>query len=472
MKKTLLDIFIAFALVAFVTSCDTTVQVTGNFTLENDKKIVVYLQELSYDKTVGKIVATDTEGQPLEVKSDKLPVELETSFDSQSGFCFDFEIPKPALFALYLRVGEGNELSGYNTTFYLEPGGKISLEFVPSGKYGVKCRHSSISDANNKALVTFGEITNSILTNKFNNPPSDIEGEKVFLGSFSATADSILSESRLKSIVRKFINIKALDTYYSALIRSSLNEISDFNIEYFDDDFIFFFPSGIQNLVGVLNIKADLDPYIRRKNLSIISSQIEMLEASISNQRVIDKTISYILNSYITSYRDYDNFEKNRDDFAAIADRISDLQISLQLKESFEKLGYTVVGSLAPPIKLEDRNGNMISFESFKGKTVVVDIWATWCVPCLRQMPRIKELEHEFEGKEIVFIGICMGSKKEDWLQKLEEFELDNIQLFDAGDDFAKALNISAVPHILIYNQESKLEIYQTNINQLSMQLK
>lgn len=467
MKKHILYTFIAFALGAFVSSCDTTVQVTGTFSLEQDKKIVATLVELSPEKPDGDVDSENPEGNSSEAASVKNPIKSEIFTLSQDGFSFELEIPKPALYGLYIRVGEGNELSGYNTTLYLQPGDNISLEFVPSGKYGVKCRHSSISDANNKALVALGEITNSIMAKNFNNPPVNIEGEKAYLNSFIDVADSLLGLRKVKPLVNKFIRLKAIDSYYSAYYRSSLKEIPDFKNEYFDDDFIFLFPSGIQNLVGFLNLKTGLSPYSRRKDLSMISAQIGIMDEYISNQRVTDMTISHLLSSYITSYRDFDNYKTNREAFASVADMVSDMRISGKLKESFEQLGYTVVGSQAPPIQLEDRNGNQVSLDSFKGKIVVVDVWATWCVPCLRQMPRLKELEHEMKDRNVIFVGICMGSKKEDWLQKLEEFELDSIQLFDAGDKFAKALNINAVPHILIYDQETRLQTYQTTINQL-----
>lgn len=430
---------------AFVSSCDTTVQVTGTFNLEQDKKIVATLVELSFEQ----------------------PIKVEMSTDSRAGFTFDLEIPKPSLFALYLRVGEDNELTGYNTTLYLKPGDDISLEFVPSGSYGVKCDHSTITDANNKALVSFGEITTSIMANNFNNPAKDIEGEKRYVNSFFEAADSLLGSTNVKPMVEKFIQFKATDSYYSAYYRSSIKEMPVFKMEYFNDDFIFHFSSGIQNLVGYLNLETGLAPYSRSKDLAMISSQVDVLDGSLTNQRVIDAAISHMLSSYITHYRDYDNYATNQVAFGAIADLISDKKLSLEMKESFEKLGYTVVGSAAPPIQMEDRNGNLVSLDAFKGKTVIVDVWATWCVPCLRQMPRLKELEHQMKDQNVVFVGICMGSKKEEWLKKLEEHGLDNIQLFDSGDNFAKALNISAVPHILIYDTQTRLHTYQTTLQEL-----
>ncbi len=461
-------IFIAFSFLVIATSCDSSVRVAGTFALEQEKKIVATLVQLTHEKPERHTDATDSGKHTDATSSGKQQVKLETNTNSQTGFSFNFEIPKPAIFALYLRVGEDNELTGYNTTLYLEPGDDISLDFVPSGSYGVKCDHSTITDANNKALVSFGEITTSIMVDNFNNPPADVDGEKRYVKSFFEAADSLLGSTKVKPIVKKFIQFKATDSYYSAYYRSSIKEMPEFKMEYFDHDFIFHFSSGIQNLVGFLNLQSGLAPYSRRKDLSMISAQVDFLDGSLTNQRVIDAAISHMLSSYITHYRDYDNYATNQVAFGAIADLISDKQLSLEIKESFEKLGYTVVGSVAPPIQMEDRDGNLVSLDSFKGKTIIVDVWATWCVPCLRQMPLLKELEHEMKDQNVVFVGICMGSKKEDWLQKLDEFGLDNIQLFDAGNNFANALNINAVPHILIYDHETRLHTYQTTLDQLS----
>ena len=59
-------------------------------------------------------------------------------------------------------------------------------------------------------------------------------------------------------------------------------------------------------------------------------------------------------------------------------------------------------GNQAPDFKAFDRTGNLVNLSDLQGKKVYVDVWATWCGPCIREIPSLKELEHEL-GDDIEF---------------------------------------------------------------------
>jgi len=65
-----------------------------------------------------------------------------------------------------------------------------------------------------------------------------------------------------------------------------------------------------------------------------------------------------------------------------------------------------VVGQVAPPIRLWDDQGNVVTLASFKGKVVYLDFWASSCGPCISQVPQAKKLGKRFEGKDVVFISV------------------------------------------------------------------
>ena len=62
----------------------------------------------------------------------------------------------------------------------------------------------------------------------------------------------------------------------------------------------------------------------------------------------------------------------------------------------------------APAWKLKDVDGNVVSSESFKGKVVVVDFWATWCGPCRTEIPGYIALQKKYAGDGLVVIGISV----------------------------------------------------------------
>jgi thiol-disulfide isomerase/thioredoxin len=64
----------------------------------------------------------------------------------------------------------------------------------------------------------------------------------------------------------------------------------------------------------------------------------------------------------------------------------------------------------APPWTLKDLDGKTVSLSDFKGKVVVLDIWATWCPPCRAEIPHFIELQNEWKDKGVTVVGMSVDS--------------------------------------------------------------
>ena len=125
------------------------------------------------------------------------------------------------------------------------------------------------------------------------------------------------------------------------------------------------------------------------------------------------------------------------------------------------KLYTTTAGGKAVDFTFSDQNGKMVSLTDFKGKVVVLDIWATWCNPCKKEIPYLKKLEEELHGKDVVFVSISTDEQKdkEKWLKMVNDMELTGVQLYAGGfvnkvTDFYK---IKTIPRFIVIDREGKL---------------
>ncbi len=123
------------------------------------------------------------------------------------------------------------------------------------------------------------------------------------------------------------------------------------------------------------------------------------------------------------------------------------------------------VGSPSPIFKdYENFAGGTTSLNDLKGKYVYVDIWATWCGPCIAEIPSIKKLEAEYKDKNIQFVSISIDDAmrsgggdlavaKNKWKTMVEEENLVGIHLFSDKNwesDFVKKYNIQGIPRFIL----------------------
>jgi thiol-disulfide isomerase/thioredoxin len=124
-------------------------------------------------------------------------------------------------------------------------------------------------------------------------------------------------------------------------------------------------------------------------------------------------------------------------------------------------------GSPSPVFEnYENFKGGTTSLSDLKGKYVYIDIWATWCGPCKREIPSLKALEQKFEGKNIEFVSISVDNvdgrrgSHESWLQMVKNDQLGGIQLFadnDFNSQFVRAYGINSIPRFILVDPNGNI---------------
>ncbi|WP_333696093.1 TlpA family protein disulfide reductase [Flavobacterium sp.] len=139
-----------------------------------------------------------------------------------------------------------------------------------------------------------------------------------------------------------------------------------------------------------------------------------------------------------------------------------DTAFNKETTQKYETLKKLVKGSPSPTFNYENIKGGKTSLESLKGKFVYIDVWATWCGPCIGEIPALKAIEKEYHGKNIEFVSISIDAQKdqEKWKKMVAEKELKGIQLFADNDwksDFVKNYAIDGIPRFILIDTEGKI---------------
>lgn len=129
-----------------------------------------------------------------------------------------------------------------------------------------------------------------------------------------------------------------------------------------------------------------------------------------------------------------------------------------KLERIKEKLSWSTPGLKAPDFKAMKPDSTWMKLSDFRGKVVVVDVWATWCEPCKRMIPLYHQLAEELKQENIVFLNICVGTWVEGdlWRRMSKNYQMEENTSFVNGwdSDFVKKYQISGVPRYMIFDEE------------------
>ena len=204
-------------------------------------------------------------------------------------------------------------------------------------------------------------------------------------------------------------------------------------------------PYGFSLIYSVCALKTN---YKKSDPLDLAALTSYVGGAQLKGEMVINRSEKF------KSYLDYADAE------AAYGKYITTPDQKRRMESIRAKLLVYQEGIAAYDFTYPDINGKNISLSDFKGKVVLVDVWATWCGPCKRELPHMQELEKEFHGKDVVFMSVSIDEKKnyEKWMAFVKEKELGGVQLFaDGWSKITKDYKITGIPRFMLFDKEGKI---------------
>ena len=90
-------------------------------------------------------------------------------------------------------------------------------------------------------------------------------------------------------------------------------------------------------------------------------------------------------------------------------------QIDVSSLTKEQRMEIVSAGNQSPNVNLKSINESIIEVNSFKGKLLIIDFWATWCAPCLTEAPIFKKIAGKYKNSNVEFISISVDHDFSDW---------------------------------------------------------
>ena len=116
--------------------------------------------------------------------------------------------------------------------------------------------------------------------------------------------------------------------------------------------------------------------------------------------------------------------------------------------------GRPLAGQPAPEFRLTLLDGNAVALQDLLGKIVVVNFWASWCPPCVDEMPALEAVWEAYQDKGVVFLGVAYQEQEATVLEALTEFGTTYPVGLDDNDRIAEMYGITGVPETFIIDSQ------------------
>ncbi|MCD0488610.1 TlpA family protein disulfide reductase [Pedobacter sp. MC2016-14] len=179
-----------------------------------------------------------------------------------------------------------------------------------------------------------------------------------------------------------------------------------------------------------------------------------------NNQRLLSTEVAQAIVYHLSLYGLDNELQKV---IALARNKITDQAILNTINSNETNYKAVAARVSAPEFELPDADGKLVRLSDFKGKVVAIDVWATWCIPCMQSLPKFLALREKYkDNKNISFISISIddAAAKNKWLAFLKAKNMQGIDLHaGAGrtSGFEKDYVVTGIPRYILIDKNGKI---------------
>jgi len=121
----------------------------------------------------------------------------------------------------------------------------------------------------------------------------------------------------------------------------------------------------------------------------------------------------------------------------------------------------TSIGMMFTDFTIENgnRDGSKVSLSDYvgKGKYVLVDFWASWCGPCIAEIPLLKDIYNTYKGDKFEILGVAVWDKREETLKSIDNHKIPWPQIIEANNIPTDLYRINGIPQIMLFAPDGKI---------------
>ncbi|MDN3665783.1 TlpA family protein disulfide reductase [Algibacter miyuki] len=372
-----------------------------------------------------------------------------------------------------LKVDNGAHLISHGKVYlrpYFEKGYNVTLKFDANDFNNTLTYAGKGAEANNYILAKRQKELKLIKNRKhfyslsekdYKETVAKIKDTSISLLAKNLKISNDFRKKELRNIRYEYINnLLSYEEFHNYFTKDNtfkvseqfLPDLKDFDFNNGDD---YLFSSAYKRILNI-NLKKTAKTLIEENKMPRDIANLKEI-AAIQND-TIRNSLLYSESVYgITYTSSLDEFYKifmegstNSDHKATISD-------------NYKKLKKVEKGQVSPQfVDYKNYSGGTKSLSDFKGKYVYIDVWATWCAPCKKEIPSLKEIEKTYHNKNIEFISISIDktSDYEKWKRMVSKENLGGVQLFADNaweSQFIQEYLIKGIPRFILLDPQGHI---------------